>query len=367
MNLWLFNPQLERINNIETFSSFIITKNYNKPSSFELHLPMTDFIRELLQTKQLVLGMILVKDQEREGYVIEEISPNFEQFGGSLTIKGRDLRSYLERRVILGEKKNKGTMKQLLTNWLNESILNPINPKRKMKQMRLGQLPEFATVLNLETDYPNLLEAMTNLLAIFDLGFMIQLDFSQKIMTINIYQGINRTSSQTTQNQAIFSSSFENILTQAVVFNQMDYKTTALLAYEREEKAYLLEVTDGTEDLLRREIYVDAKSIGKSSEEEPITIEEQQALVKQKGNETLLEYPLIETFEAEVVTNGSLRYLEDFDLGDKVTVIAQELSLQLETRIVTVEEVYEKNGLEIRLTFGTNIPTLVDKIKRKVK
>lgn len=71
--------------------------------------------------------------------------------------------------------------------------------------------------------------------------------------------------------------------------------------------------------------------------------------------------------EADVVTNGNLRYQQDFDLGDKITVLVNELDFKLETRIECVEEVYEESGLEVRLTFGNKIPTLVDKIKRKGK
>ena len=41
--------------------------------------------------------------------------------------------------------------------------------------------------------------------------------------------------------------------------------------------------------------------------------------------------------------------------------------ITIDTRITEVEEVYESNKVEINVTFGNNIPTLIDKIKMKMR
>ncbi|KRN56257.1 siphovirus ReqiPepy6 Gp37-like family protein [Carnobacterium divergens] len=367
MILWLIDQQLNRINAIENFNSLVITKRYSEVSEFELHLPMTKEHLKLIQNNELILGNILVKSGEKTGYLIEEISPNFQREASEIVIKGRDLRAYLERRILLGNQHYKDTPQNLIRKWLDESIINPVDPVRKMKQFKIGSIPETNNSINIETNYQNLLELISLVCKEFQLGFEVQLDLINRELIFISYTGKDRGSEQQTNSPAIFSQSFENILQQTIVLNGIDAKTTAILEYEREEKNYMLEVTDGTSDISRREIYVDAKTIGKPSAENPISIEEQQALVKQKGNETLLQYSFIQSMEADVVTNGNLRYQQDFDLGDKITVLVNELDFKLETRIECVEEVYEESGLEVRLTFGNKIPTLVDKIKRKGK
>jgi len=39
----------------------------------------------------------------------------------------------------------------------------------------------------------------------------------------------------------------------------------------------------------------------------------------------------------------------------------------IDTRITAIEEVYEQNGFDIRVNFGDKIPTLIDKIKQKLR
>lgn len=367
MMLWLMNPQLERLQMFENFSSYVVTKNFFEPSTFELHLPLTEDMLLLIREKQLCTGNLIMKSDEDEAYLIEELQPNFEHFGGEIIVKGRDLRAYLERRVILKEQVQTATPDTLIRSWLNECILAPTDRKRKMAQFEIGYLPLFKNKITVELNYQNLLETIADLCKIIGFGFKVRVDLKIGKLFLDVWQGEDRTGNQTKQTQAIFSQEFENILTQAFTENLMDQKTTAILSYERDEIKRLLEVSDDVQGLSRKEIYIDATSSGKGDDTHPVSESEQKELVKQKGVETLASYQMIQTMEADVITNGNLRYKEDYDLGDKVSVVSEKLGLRLDTRIETIEEVYEQNGLEIRLIFGNKVPTLVEKIKRKVK
>jgi hypothetical protein len=367
MMLWLMNPQLERLQMFENFSSYVVTKNYFEPSSFELHIPLTEEILILIREKQLSTGNIIMKQDEDEAYLIEELQPNFEHFGGEIVLRGRDLRVYLERRIIMKKQIQTETPDTLIRSWFNECILSPTDSKRKMLQFEMGNLPLFKNKITKEVNYQNLLEAITDLCKLTGLGFNVRVDLKNSKLFLDVYQGMDRTGNQTKQTQAIFSPEFENILAQTFTENLMDQKNAAILSYEHNEIKKLLEVSDGAQGLFRKEIYVDAASSGKGDDTHPISENEQKELVRQKGLETLGSYQIIQTMEADVITNGNLRYKEDYDLGDKVSVVSEKLGLRLDTRIETIEEVYEQNGLEIRLIFGNKVPTLVDKIKRKVK
>lgn len=346
----------------------MVTKNYFEPSVFELHLPLTEDMLKLIREKQLCIGNLIMKSGEDEAYLIEELQPNFERFGGEIIVKGRDLRVYLERRIIMKEQVQTATPDMFIRSWLNESMISPTDNKRKMTQFEIGYLPLFKEKITLELKYQNLLETISDLCKVTGFGFKVRVNQTIGKLYFDLYQGVNRTGSQMQQTQAIFSQDFENILTQTFTENQIDQKTAVILSYERDEKRRLLEVTDdNVEGLSRKEIYIDATSSGQNESEKPVSESEQKELVKQKGMETLANYQKIITMEADVITNGNLRYKEDYDLGDKVSVISEKLGLRLDTRIETIEEVYEQNGLEIRLIFGNKVPTLVDKIKRKVK
>lgn len=51
----------------------------------------------------------------------------------------------------------------------------------------------------------------------------------------------------------------------------------------------------------------------------------------------------------------------------KVTIQNDRWGLVLNTRITSVEEVYENDTVDIRVNFGSNIPTLIDKIQQKTE
>jgi len=45
----------------------------------------------------------------------------------------------------------------------------------------------------------------------------------------------------------------------------------------------------------------------------------------------------------------------------------QKVGVTIDTRITEVEEVYEESGFSLNITFGNNIPTLINKIKQVVR
>jgi hypothetical protein len=71
------------------------------------------------------------------------------------------------------------------------------------------------------------------------------------------------------------------------------------------------------------------------------------------------------TFDSQVLTDRNLIYGEDFNLGDIVTVQNKKWSLTLDTRIVSLTEIYEVAGDRLEITFGNNIPTIMDVVRQK--
>ena len=67
------------------------------------------------------------------------------------------------------------------------------------------------------------------------------------------------------------------------------------------------------------------------------------------------------------LASNNLIYRVDFDLGDKVSIINKKWGLMLNERIVSITETYDIEGLKIDIEIGSNIPTLVEKIKRKMR
>lgn len=86
--------------------------------------------------------------------------------------------------------------------------------------------------------------------------------------------------------------------------------------------------------------------------------------IKAQGEELLKsDYYIVETLDT-----GDLRqdgYLRDFDLGDKVDMMVYTLDMIKEARITGVEEVYESGNIELRITVGDEVLTILDKARLK--
>ena len=182
-------------------------------------------------------------------------------------------------------------------------------------------------------------------------------------MTFDVYKGLDRTAGQSVNPPAIFSREFENILEQEYTDSLHNYRNIALVAGEGEgTERELTSIGQGV-GLDRYELFVDARDLQK----EDRAIEEYIGLLEDRGNTKLAEYKEIKTFDSKINLRSNLIYKEDFDLGDIVTCTSKKWGVTIDTRITEIEEVYEEDGFNVNVTFGNEIPTLIDVIKREVR
>ncbi len=196
----------------------------------------------------------------------------------------------------------------------------------------------------------------------------------------DIYRGVDRAVNNRSIAPCIFSRDFENILEQSYFESINNYRNTTLIAGVGEGKDRKLTSIGNGLGLDRFELYVDARDLQDTrqiekndsegntvTEDVPIPIEEYYNILLQRGKEKLEECKEVQTFDSKINILGNNKYKIDFDLGDVVTLIDKKWGLRLDTRITEVEEVYEQQGLSINVVFGNTIPTIVDKIKQRMR
>ena len=89
--------------------------------------------------------------------------------------------------------------------------------------------------------------------------------------------------------------------------------------------------------------------------------------MQQRGKEKLYQNLSTNTFEGTINLLSNNSYKRDFELGDIVTILDRKWNITINTRITEIEEVYENGGKSINVIFGNKIPTILDKIKSKVR
>lgn len=142
-------------------------------------------------------------------------------------------------------------------------------------------------------------------------------------MVVNIYEDIDRSYEQTAHPYIVFSEEFENLRNTEYQLNTEEYANTALIGGEGEGLECIY-TTVGSDNwgFLRHETFVDARDISQNKgDENEITADAYLALLAERGRENLSNLSITESFGGNVLSDVAFKYIEDFYLGDLVSVI----------------------------------------------
>ena len=342
MEVRVYNKVLEFQGIIENLTSLIWTRKYFGSGSFELHVPLTDENLKLLKE-----GNILWKRGSVEAGVIEDIAIEESYSAQKITAQGRFLSSYMDRKIIKGTFTYKGTvegaMRELLAN-------NPL------PMVELGEVSGFTDSVSFQATYKNLLTYEQKLSQNSALGFRFRPDFTQKKIFFEVYQGVDRTTSQKINNRVIFSEEYNNLNNATYRYNEQTYKNVAYVGGEGEGSARKIVIVGDVNAEDVREIFVDARDI----QSDGLTNAEYESLLRTRGEETLASNNIKSSFESDVDVNVNFTYKEHYDLGDIVTVKKKRWGITVNKRITEIREIYENGGMRIEPTFGDALPETID-------
>ena len=363
MELYIFDASLNFIGLLDEFTSLQWTRRYAKSGEFELHCSLTPETLALLQRGNNVWK----KDDPEAGYI--EFRQMDQDTDGNevLVVKGKFLSGYLNRRIIWGQEILQSTAESAMRTLVTKHGITPTNTDRIIPSLMLGGLGGFSQSVNYQTSYKNLLDEIENLCGLSNLGYRVKFDVANKKLVFEVYEGLDRSVNQSVNPRAIFSKEFENVLTQQYTDSLNNLRNTALVGGMGEGAARKL-VTIGTSTGLDRfEMFDDAKDLTNIVNEVTLTDLQYTATLVDRGNSKLAETQEIQTFDGTINLNSNLVYKVDFDLGDIVTRTSKAWGLTIDVRITEIKEVYEEAGPSISVTFGNNIPTLLDKIKQRMR
>lgn len=328
---------------MENQSSLIWTRKYFEPGEFELHAPLT--VSNMALTER---GNLIWLKGNQEAGIIEDRQMEESSTKRELTIKGRFLSSYMDRRLIRPTVQFDGYVELAMRQLLSGADAIPL--------VELGEVQGFTAEVSFQVTYKNLLTYMEKLAKSSGLGFRFRPDFRQKKIYFEVYSGMDRTSAQTANSRVIFSESYDNL--NDIVFRENDqlYRNVAYVGGEGEgnERIYV-QVGSGS-GLSLREVFVDARDL----RQEESTIAEYKEQLIQRGREALAEKQISSSFECSVEAGTNFSYRKDYDLGDIVTIQKKEWGVKENLRITEIQEVYEQERMRIVPTFGTALPSVID-------
>lgn len=343
MEIRVYDREMDFQGVIENQTSLIWTRKYFEPGTMEIHVPIT---RDSLGLTRK--GNLIWMRGCNEAAVIEDRKLEESGRRNEITIKGRFLSSYMDRRLIKGTVNFSGRVEVAM-----RQLLSGVTP---IPRVRLGALQGYGETVRFQATYKNLLNYEEKLARSAGLGFRFRPDFDAKEIYFEVYRGTDRTAGQGVNNRVVFSENYNNLNNAIYRENDKLYKNVAYVGGEGEGTARTIIQVGEAAGLDLREMFVDAKDLAKDG----LTQEEYREALKTRGEEKLREAAASSSFECDAQADVNFRYRENYDLGDIVTVRKKAWGITEEKRITEAREIYEYGGRKIEPTFGNSLPEAID-------
>ena len=187
-------------------------------------------------------------------------------------------------------------------------------------------------------------------------------DYETGKLHFQIYQGVDRTQSQSVNNFVVFSPAWRNMKKLTVTSDNSNYYNYFIAGGQGEgaDRAYVVIELSAGEPM--RQKFLDMRDVEKA---EDMTAAQYEAVLTAKAVERAASYVDIKNVEFDADTSRSFQYLVDYDLGDKCDIIIDEMRLAFEARIIEILETWTKNVHKVTLVFGDKIPSPYEKVRLK--
>lgn len=263
MDLVVLNTNLDAISIIDTYSSLIWTDRYNEYGDFEIYTRMSESILEYVKQDYYL------RSRDSEHIMIIEkllVSSDVEE-GNNLTITGRSLESILDRRIIWGQKTISGNLQNGIKTLLDENVISPSKPERKIDNFIFEASTDPAVVgLTIEAQYTgdNLYDVIHNLCSERNIGFQVTLN-DNKQFVFKLYSGTDRSYDQIENTYVIFSPKFDNLISSNYIESKSALKNVTLVGGEGEGSSRRYTAVGNISGLERRELFTDARDVSSDS------------------------------------------------------------------------------------------------------
>lgn len=352
------------------------TKEFNSVGKFTLTIPVTKEYLELFQLGNLVTKNTFNKEGDLlEPYVVNYVNLTIDSEGNeTLEVQGSSLLSWLSQRVISNVSKDvlEGRVFDILKELITLQCIAPESEERIIPNLIVGEnnnLEDKTTYAI--TKYSSLLSSLSSICQAKYYGIEILMDPKIKKYIVNIYKGEDKSLGGS-DSPIIFSENMNNVLSDGYTESFANYKNTAYvygtIDNEKDSKEKNEELTvqypigisfSGIE---RYETAINCSNPDINGKKINLTTSNFSAVALALGYENLSLNQEVKSFTGSLNVSSNLVYQKDFIVGDIVSCINKDWNLNINSLIVSVSEEYSVNGLNISMTFGYPLPSIIKKI-----
>ena len=343
------NVGMRDIEVIDYYTGVLWVEKYNEAGEFILTLPSN------VQTMAtFTTGRYIWSSKSDTLMIIESRKSSSDPINGDiLSLSGRSLMSILDRRIVWKMTTLNGTIESVIEKLLNENLINPSDPKRKIPNFIFRKSTDArlaAIKIDMQVTGSNLYSTIANLCQATKVGFKVSFDGLDKFI-FELYMGHDRGYDQEINEYVVFSNDFDNLRSSEYVNSTIGYANVALIAGEDKEDVRITATIGSKEGMNRSELYVDARDIQSEIDEGIIPPAEYKKLLITRGEQYLKDHKMDESVIGEVEIDREFIFGEHYFLGDLVQLSTSQ-GIDVLTRIT--ESVYTRNVGE-----ESHIPTFV--------
>lgn len=362
-NIYVLDQALNLLGVIDEYVSIIWRPSYYDIGDFEIYLGTTDKAVQLLKENNFVVRSsdISIDDTGNVTYKKVMVIKNIQlitdvENGDFMTVTGKELKYILHQRIVWRQTTLTGTAENGIRRLINENAIAPTkkledgtietDTNRIIPNLVLGTASGLSDSIEKQVTGDYLDKAIIDICTTYNYGWEIYILNNQ--LTVCIYQGLNRSYTQTARPYVVFSEDFENLYNTEYQLNTENYANTALIGGEGEgvDRIYTT-LGDSYSGLARYETFIDADGVSQNKDSEnEITLTEYLILLQEKGKEKLSELAYTEGFTGELLSDVAFKYGEDFYLGDLVTVI-NKYGITKDVRVLSAIESEDDTGTKL--------------------
>lgn len=350
----IINSNFNLLGIISNYESLIFNRSWHGVGTFELHINANKKNVDKLQTD----NFIIVNKHENKVGIIEDKQLDYNN-GNSLIFSGRQLKGITNRRLTVtdtydrvAQTQAENIFKHYINNHMIDTYYNEIaTPERNINWIKLATTKNrgLKTVWQSRYEYLDIL--MEHISKDTGLGWDIVVDLAQKCAFFDVFEGKDRTVNQTTNPPIIFSEKKRNLATSKITNKTSAWKNTgyALGKGELEDRPLVIVKKGEYTGLTRREQLMDMSSVETTD-------------LAEEGKKKLEDYKEVKGIEGTVYQIPNMEYEKDWDVGDIVTI--ETNGYTEDKRITEIREIYERNKVDIEVTFGDKTPELAEQLQK---
>lgn len=319
--------------------------------------------------RELLPGRIICLDSRRAG-IIRTLGIDESKSGDEVIARGIELKGIVNQRRVVPDRIADSQFfgwdrypglndpdvpaESVIKHYIDRHMVNPDDPNRKFPRLVIAADLGRGILMRWQSRWDPLDAVLKGIGEYSGIGYEIWLDFDNNQFVFDIISGRDKTSYS--DSPVLFATGWGNTSKIQYAVDEKDWHNVGYAGGAGEDEGRLIQtVFEGDaipSGFNRREDWLDCGNIENVDD------------LLYEGKYKLQDKKRRESLTGDIIPAGPFKYLQDWDIGDRVTVASEIAGVESDKQITGVDEGYEQGKTSIKPIFGVRKKTFIDEIRK---